>query len=85
MADYLTFIERRGPWDPKGERPPPSSLVPGTIRFLKALVCVVVHMALVGRFSALTLESEDYYSLSLWKRWGQWSSIAPGIPLGNVS
>ena len=68
MADYLAFIEHKGPWDPRAERPVPSSSMPGIVRFFKALACLVLHMVLVQRFSALTLEADSYYDLSLWKR-----------------
>lgn len=68
MADYLHFIERTGPWDPKAERPVPPSVVPGTIRFLKAAGCLVIYLSLVGRFSPLTLEAKAFFEMSLWRR-----------------
>ena len=68
MADYLAFIERRGPWSPKAERPTPSSVGPGLLRFAKALICLAIHMVLVSHFSPLTLESDEFFGSSLWKR-----------------
>lgn len=68
MADYLNFIERRGPWAPDASRPVPSSWQAGLVRFGKALLCLGFHMALLPYFSPLTLEADSYYKLSLWRR-----------------
>ena len=76
MADYLAFIERTGPWDPKAERPVPATAGPGMVRFLKAATCLVIHMTLVKRFSPLALEADSYFELSLWKRYGSCIALA---------
>ena len=67
LSDYLNYIERKGPWDPKG-RPLPSPVLPGLLRFGKALICMGLHLYLVANFSPETLESTWFYSLTLPRR-----------------
>ncbi|KAK9810978.1 hypothetical protein WJX73_003119 [Symbiochloris irregularis] len=68
MADYLKFIEGRGPWAPNASRPVPSSWQPGLVRLAKAMLCLGIHMSLVPYFSPLTLEADSFYEYSLWRR-----------------
>lgn len=59
--DYLDYIERKGAWD---ESDPakriPNPLLPGLLRFLKALACAAVWMKLSGTYGADLLESRYF-------------------------
>lgn len=67
LSDYLNYIERKGPWAPKA-RAFPSPVVPGLVRFGKALICMGLHLYLVTNFSPDALESSWFYGLSLSQR-----------------
>ncbi|KAK9836737.1 hypothetical protein WJX74_007100 [Apatococcus lobatus] len=58
IRDYLEYVDRKGPWDPKNKVP--SSTVPGIIRFVKALVCLGGHMYLLNFFPVSALEGEGF-------------------------
>lgn len=58
IRDYLEYVERTGPWDPKNKVP--SSNAPGFIRFVKALVCLGGHMYLLNFFPVSALEGEGF-------------------------
>ena len=62
--DYFQYIERQGIWAPDAARPMPSPLVPGLLRFGKALVAMAVYVGL-GWYSPSVLESAWYSNLSL--------------------
>ena len=65
LSDYLHYIERTGPWSPKANKPMPSPILPGLIRFSKALACMGLHLWLVKTYSADIFQSAWYYSLSV--------------------
>lgn len=67
LSDYLDYIERKGVWSPKS-RPIPSPVVPGLLRFVKALICMGLHLYLVASFSPDVLESSWFYGLSIPRR-----------------
>jgi lysophospholipid acyltransferase len=70
LSDYLTFIEKGGSWSPKAARQMPSPVVPGLLRFAKALLCMALHLWLVKHFSADVFETAWFYGLSLPMRAG---------------
>jgi len=65
LSDYLTFIEREGPWSPHAPKRMPSPVVPGLLRFAKALLCMALHLWLVEYFSADVFETSWFYGLNL--------------------
>lgn len=58
IRDYLEYVDRKGPWDPKNKVP--SSTVPGILRFIKALVCLGGHMYLLNFFPVSALEGKGF-------------------------
>ncbi|KAK9864166.1 hypothetical protein WJX84_000212 [Apatococcus fuscideae] len=58
IRDYLDYIARKGPWDPKNKVP--SSTIPGIIRFIKAICCLGGHMYLLNFFPVSALEGEGF-------------------------
>lgn len=65
LSDYLRFIEKEGMWSPRAQRRMPSPVLPGLLRFGKALACMALHLWLVKHFSADVYETAWFYSLSL--------------------
>lgn len=57
--DYFDYINRREQWDQnKAQHKLPNPIVPGTLRFLKAMVCAAVWLDLANRFQVSQLESK---------------------------
>ncbi|KAK9819931.1 hypothetical protein WJX72_004021 [[Myrmecia] bisecta] len=71
LSDYLNYIQRWGPWDTRQAKEGlPSPVVPGLTRFVKALVCLALHMYLKQDYSPDLLESNWYHSRPLLFRMG---------------
>ncbi|CAK0783622.1 hypothetical protein CVIRNUC_006821 [Coccomyxa viridis] len=69
LSDYLDFINRKGPWDPKSKQPSLASQYgAGALRFVKALCCLAVHLYFVKYFPVDTLTSDWFYTLSIPRR-----------------
>ncbi|EIE25092.1 membrane bound O-acyl transferase family protein [Coccomyxa subellipsoidea C-169] len=66
LADYLNFIQKKGPWDPRSKQPTAASQYKaGALRFLKALICLGVHFFFVQYLPIDILNSEWYYKLGM--------------------
>lgn len=65
LADYLTYMRRQGPWDPKAPKPMPSPVAAGFLRFGKALLCMALHLWLVSKFPIDVVEGKWYAGLRL--------------------
>lgn len=59
--DYFDYVDRKGAWD---ESDPakciPNPLLPGLVRFVKALICAALWMKLSGTYGADLLESRYF-------------------------
>eukprot|EP00884_Botryococcus_braunii_P000668 jgi/Botrbrau1/10601/Bobra.0358s0020.1 len=65
FSDYKDYINRQGLWDPKAARPMPNPVIPGLLRLLKAVLCMVLCWAMRQRFSVSILETPAYFQSSI--------------------
>ncbi|BDA41335.1 Lysophospholipid acyltransferase 2 [Coccomyxa sp. Obi] len=69
LSDYLNFIQRKGPWDPKSKQPSAANQYKaGALRFVKALVCLGVHFFFVQYLPVDIVLSDWYNSQGMLKK-----------------